>query len=103
MNGLVNNKDMTKEERFDKELKIVLENAENGKVTYETGFGLQSTLLENFCRQGTSGMLYDLNRNKATTITLGKNGLTRWINDYAVAMVIEYLMKEIERLKNEKS
>lgn len=103
MNGLVNNKDMTKEEIFDKTLATVLENERKGKVTYMTGMGLMTSTLESFCRQDADGVLYDLNRDRATTITLGRNGGGRWINDYAVAMVIEYLMKEIERLKNEKS
>ena len=94
---------MTKEERFDKTLATVLENERKGKVTYMTGMGLMTSTLESFCRQNADGVLYDLNRDRATTITLGRNGGGRWINDYAVAMVIEYLMKEIERLKNEKS
>lgn len=93
---------MTKEEIFDKTLATVLENERKGKVTYMTGMGLMTSTLESFCRQNTDGVLYDLNRDRATTITIGRNGGGRWINDYAVAMVIEYLMKEIERLKNEK-
>jgi hypothetical protein len=93
---------MTKEEIFDKTLATVLENERKGKVTYMTGMGLMTSTLESFCRQDADGVLYDLNRDRATTITLGRNGGGRWINDYAVAMVIEYLMKEIERLKNEK-
>lgn len=94
---------MTKEEIFDKTLATVLENERKGQVTYMTGMGLMTSTLERFCRQDADGVLYDLNRDRATTITLGRDGRGRWINDYAVAMVIEYLMKEIERLKNEKS
>ena len=36
-------------------------------------------------------ILYDLNRDEATTLTLGNEGLVRWVNDYAVAKVIRYL------------
>ena len=93
---------MTKEEIFDKTLATVLENERKGKVTYMTGMGLMTSTLESFCRQDADGVLYDLNRDRATTITHGRNGGGRWINDYAVATVIEYLMKEVERLKNEK-
>lgn len=93
---------MTKEEIFDKTLATVLENERNGKVTYMTGMGLMTSTLEGFCRQNADGVLYDLNRDRTTTITLGRNGGGRWINDYAVAVVIEYLLDELKKAKNDK-
>ena len=93
---------MTKEEIFDKTLATVLENERTGKVTYMTGMGLMTSTLESFCRQDAEGVLYDLNRDRATTITLGRNGGGRWINDYAVAVVIEYLLNELKKAKNDK-
>lgn len=90
---------MTKEEIFDKNLATVLENERKGKVTYMTGMGLMTSTLESFCRQNADGVLYDLNRDRATTITLGRNGMERWINDYAVAVVIEYLLNELKKAK----
>ena len=44
-------------------------------------------------------LLYDLNRDKSTTIALGRDGMERWINDYAVAVVIEYLLNELKKAK----
>lgn len=40
------------------------------------------------------GILYDLNRDEATTLTLGNEGLVRWVNDYAVAKVIRHLKED---------
>lgn len=93
---------MSKEE-FDWALGVIKDNEKHGIVTIQTMEGLLSCPLSKLIEQPAEGLLYDLNRDKSTTITLGENGMERWINDYAVAMVIEYLMKEIERLKNEKS
>jgi hypothetical protein len=93
---------MSKEE-FDWALGVIKDNEKHGMVTIQTMEGLLSCSLSKLIEQPAEGLLYDLNRDKSTTITLGENGMERWINDYAVAMVIEYLMKEIERLKNEKS
>jgi hypothetical protein len=93
---------MSKEE-FDWALGVIKDNEKHGIVTIQHMDGLLSCPLSKLIEQPAEGLLYDLNRNKLTTITLGEKGMERWINDYAVAMVIEYLMKEIERLKNEKS
>lgn len=92
---------MSKEE-FDWALGVIKDNEKHGIVTIQHMDGLLSCPLSKLIEQPAEGLLYDLNRNKLTTITLGEKGMERWINDYAVAMVIEYLMKEIERLKNEK-
>jgi hypothetical protein len=92
---------MSKEE-FDWALGVIKDNEKHGIVTIQSMDGLLSCPLSKLIEQPAEGLLYDLNRNKLTTITLGEKGMERWINDYAVAMVIEYLMKEIERLKNEK-
>lgn len=92
---------MSKEE-FDWALGVIKDNEKHGIVTIQSMDGLLSCPLSKLIEQPSEGLLYDLNRDKLTTITLGEKGMERWINDYAVAMVIEYLMKEIERLKNEK-
>lgn len=64
-----------------------------GKIVTMTELGLMEVPLDIFCRQGADGILYDLNRDEATTLHLGSEGLERWINDYAVAKVIRYLKK----------
>ena len=68
---------------------LVLQNAKEGKVVIMTVDGPMSTSLEEITRQPTEGLLYDLNRDKVTVLTLMDD--PKWVNDYAVAMVIEYL------------
>lgn len=89
-------------ETFEQTLDVIRGQEKYGNITIETIEGLAVIPLDDIANWEADSLLYDLNRDKATTITLGRNGMERWINDYAVAMVIEYLMKEIERLKNEK-
>ena len=89
-------------ETFEQTLDVIRGQEKYGNITIETIEGLAVIPLDDIVNWEADSLLYDLNRDKATTIALGRNGMERWINDYAVAMVIEYLMKEIERLKNEK-
>lgn len=90
---------MTTKENFDKTLAIVKQNESKGIVTIMTACGLMSCNIERICNQCADGLLYDLNRDEVTTLTLGQNGNERWVNDYAVAMVIRYLMSELEKAK----
>lgn len=90
---------MTNEE-FDWALGVIKDNEKHGIVTIQSIDGLLSCPLDKIVEQPAEGLLYDLNRDKLTTITLGKDGMERWINDYAVAVVIEYLMKELKKARN---
>ena len=90
---------MTSKENFEKTLAIVKDNESKGVVSIMTCCGLMSCNIERLCRQSADGLLYDLNRDEATTLTLGRAGNERWVNDYAVAMVIRYLMNELEKAK----
>jgi hypothetical protein len=53
--------------------------------------------LDQFVRQSTSGILYDLNRTKEVALSFIQNGDEKWVNNYATALVIEKLK---ELLKN---
>lgn len=65
-----------------------------------TAEGIFEVSLERLCSQSADGILYDLNRDEATTETLmlsKKNGglpKLRLVNDLAVAKVIRYLKRE---------
>jgi hypothetical protein len=80
---------------FEEIYKIVKENESKGCVTFLCFHGLTSTPINEFVKQPAEGLLYDLNRDKATTLRTGKDGNVRWLNDYAMALVVEYLMKQI--------
>ena len=78
----------------EKTLEYIREKEKEGKVSFMTIDGFYSCKLEDFIKQPAEGVLYDLNRDKATTLTIMPE--LRWINDYAVAVVINYLMSLIK-------
>lgn len=87
------------ESNFKETLSLIKDAEKRGDIVIMTEMGLMGVSLEKFCQQDADGILYDLNRDEATTLTLGNEGLVRWVNDYAVAKVIRYLKEKL----NEKS
>ena len=79
------------ESNFKETLTLIKDAEKRGDIVLMTEMGLMSVSLEKFCQQDADNILYDLNRDEATTLTLGHDGLVRWVNDYAVAKVIRYL------------
>lgn len=77
---------MTEEDKL-----FIEEQISRNKVVFQTIEGLQSADMEEFCNQDVGLLLYDLNRDEATTYTLNNE---RAINDIAVAKVIRYLHKK---------
>ena len=82
---------MNTQENFKKTLKLIKDLEKQGILVIMTEMGLLECPLDKFCQQDVDGILYDLNRDEATTLTLGNEGLVRWVNDYAVAKVIRHL------------
>lgn len=83
---------MSEEEK--KELvQFILDKREEGKVVFVGLEGLMSTPLENIIQQPTDGLLYDLNRLEETTLTFIDD--PKWINDFAVALVIRKLKADL--------
>lgn len=68
------------------------EKTEKMNGTLKTLYEVKNISLEQFCKQGIEGLLYDLNRDEATTLTLNNE---RAINDLAVAQVIRYLHAKV--------
>lgn len=85
---------MTDNSDFQTTLRLIKDAEKDGKIVLMTEMGLMEVSLERFCQQDADGILYDLNRDEATTLTLGNEGLVRWVNDYAVAKVIRHLKGE---------
>jgi hypothetical protein len=90
-------------------LEKIREREKEDMVVFLTIDGFMEAKLENFIKQPADGILYDLNRERITTITLAEAGEIdqRWANDYAVAVTIEYLhdrlsasLSEVEKLQN---
>lgn len=86
-------------ETFEQTLDVIRNQEKHGNITIETIEGLAVIPLDDIVNWEADSLLYDLNRDKSTTISLGRNGMERWINDYAVAVVIEYLLNELKKAK----
>ena len=80
---------MDKEESFKD---LVLRKEKEGKVVFMTWDGPMEADLEKFIKQPTEGLLYDLNRDRATVLTLIENN-PEWVNNFAVLLVISKLKK----------
>jgi len=78
-------------------LEKIREKEKDGMVVFLTLDGFMSAKLEEFIQQPSEGILYDLNRDKITTITMAEAEVIdkRWINDYAVAVTIKYLHERL--------
>ena len=73
---------------------FVLKEYEEGNIVVSTFDGLQTVSLKEFVKQPVDGMLYDLNRNETTVLTFIKD--PKWVNDYAVAKVIQELKRQLD-------
>jgi hypothetical protein len=73
---------------------FILEKEKEGKIVVQTVDGLATMNLADFIDQPTEGLLYDLNRNRETILTYIND--PKWVNDYAVALVIKKLKEMIK-------
>jgi hypothetical protein len=79
------------------EIKEYIRQAEKGgKVVFGTIEGLVEANLDEFIKQPAEGILYDLDRDKATVMTFIDD--PKWLNDYAVAVTVAALRARIEEL-----
>jgi len=81
-------------ESHEKIKELILEKRAEGKVVFATFEGLMSADLEGFIKQPAEGILYDLNRDAATVLTYIDD--QKWINDFAVGLVITKLKEKLE-------
>ena len=68
---------------------LILQKEKEGKVVFNTIEGLMEADIDLFIKQPAEGILYDLNRDQVTILSQLDN--EKWINDYAVALVIKKL------------
>lgn len=80
-------------------IQLIREQEKQGNVVYNTLEGLQVMNLEEILKQPTDGLLYDLNRDKATIMTMMNIDelYGKWINDYAVCLVITKLKEYYDK------
>lgn len=77
---------------------MVLTEYDKGNVVFMSIEGPMVAELQNFLNQPADGILYDLNRDKATVLTMIREH-EKWVNDYAVAVVITELKRQLEEQK----
>ena len=77
--------------------KTILEQEKKGKIVYMTSGGLMIADLDDFLKQSAEGILYDLNRDRITVLTFLDD--PKFVNDFAVGLVITRLKEYVENLK----
>ena len=77
----------------------ILKEYKKGNIVVAGIDGLQGMPIKEFIKQPVEGMLYDLNRDPATILTLIND--PKWVNDYAVMTVIIELKKRIKELEEQ--
>ena len=73
---------------------MILEEYKKGNIVVSTSEGIMMASLKDIIKQPTEGLLYDLNRDEATILTLIDD--PKWINDYACMAVIRELKKQLK-------
>jgi hypothetical protein len=73
---------------------LVLAEAAKGNVVFMTIEGPMAMPLEEFVQQPIEGILYDLNRLPEIVITFLDD--PKWVNDYALALVITKLKADLK-------
>lgn len=78
----------------------VLEDWNNGNLVFVDMEGLKSVKFEDFIKQPLNGMLYDINRNAATILTLIND--PKWVNDFALTKLLEYYYNKCKEYEEKK-
>ena len=77
--------------------KILAARKEGNIVFWGLPGQLMSGKLDDFVEQPAEGMLYDLNRLEEISLTFLHD--PKWVNDFAVALVIRKLVKQRDKLR----
>lgn len=75
----------------------ILEEMQQGRICYRTIEGVFSATLESFTQQPLEGMLYDLNRDRATILAFLDD--PKWTNDLALTRLLEYYYNRCQELE----
>ena len=87
----------TKEEARQSVIRLVTTEAMRGNIVISTHEGLKIIALDEFVQQSAQGILYDLNRLPEVALAFSDD--PKWVNDYAVGLVIARL-KDMLNEKN---
>jgi hypothetical protein len=87
------------EKKFENFRDYVLEKEKEGKIVIATFDGFTEDDLDEIIKQPIDGLLYDLNRDRATILTFIED--KKWVNDFACMKVIAKLKACIPSLSEE--
>jgi hypothetical protein len=83
------------DDKFTQFRDYVLDRSKKGIAVLMTPEGVGEINLEDLINQPAEGILYDLNRDPATVLTFIKD--PKWVNDYAVGLVISRLKNMLDQ------
>lgn len=76
---------------------LVLSERDKGNVVFLAIDEILSMPVKEIVKQPTDGLLWDLNRDEATALSfMDEEGMTHWVNNFAVALVIRELKAQLE-------
>ena len=75
----------------------ILAERDKGNLVYAHIEGYSVVSVEDFVKQPVEGMLYDLNRGEEVSLSFITE--KKWINDFAVALVIRKLVEQRDALR----
>ena len=84
---------------FDELESKILESYKQGNICFATVDGVRTCKMEDFVTQPLEGMLYDINRDKATI--LHHLGDPKWINDLALTHLLQYYYDRCNKMEEE--
>jgi hypothetical protein len=77
--------------------KMVLKEYQKGNLVFMGIEGPMVAPMDKLLEQPADGILYDLNRDEVTVLTMIKD--KKWVNDYACAKVIRELKRRLTELE----
>lgn len=96
-------KELTEEQKRKNLVDEILKKRKEGKIIFSTFDGfMEAKIGEIINNQPIDGLLYDLNRDLVTCLSwiAQPDSPIQWVNNAACGIVIEYMAKEKEDLKN---
>ena len=81
---------------------IVREERDKGNVVFLCIDSVMVAPIKEIIKQPAEGLLWDLNRDGVTALSfMDKEGMTHWINNFAVSLVIRELKSQLTQLEEE--
>lgn len=84
-------------------LNKILELEKENEIVFMTESGLMTSSIEKIIKQPIEGLLYDLNRDKTSLMTMVNSKSLRWVNDMALVNVLKYVLDKLNDSNSDSS